>query len=557
MVPMRTAPPRLAVWFLLLAAAWAYSYRLGTPALFDDPNDAQYAEVAREMVETGEWISPQLDYVLFLNKPPLSYWLIGLSFEAFGVDEFAARLPGMLTALVLLVLVWRLGCVLFDAWGGWYAAGVSLATAGILLEARTVRPDLLLTTGIAGALWAATRLAVRPQARGALIGWQVALAVALLAKGIVGLLIPAAAIAMAMLAAGDYRFVRTLLHPRAWWLFALLVVPWHAVVAWRHPGFFSDYIVNQHLLFFLDRKLPRDSEGIPLWQFWAIFGLRLFPWTLFLPLALWRAWPRAGSGEQRWAGGLLLGWAAAVLLLFSATASRLEHYSIPALPACALLIGALFARLDRARLLLTAAHVLPLLVLGVAALFVLPHVLATADWLAPSQELPALARTAALLFTVGALAALIASVRPSLTPLPLMGVMCAMVVVIHRGLALVAPLDSSAPVAAVINRLASDADTLVYEAPTEYQSGAGLFFYTRRKWWVLRPQRFVAPPYLVPHESELFLPRAGLERLWADGHVFFVSDPLVERPTMKGFVPEPFWIVAHSGTRWVVTNDRP
>jgi len=557
MVPMPAAPPRLAAWLLLLAAVWAYSYRLGTPALFDDPNDAQYAEVAREMVETGEWISPQLDYVLFLNKPPLSYWLIGLSFEAFGVNELAARLPGMLTALVLLLLVWRLGCVLFEAWGGWYAAAVSLATAGLMLEARTVRPDLLLTTGIAGALLAAPRLAARPHARGALIGWQVALAVALLAKGIVGLLIPAAAIAMAMLAAGDFRLVRTLLRPRAWWLFALLVVPWHAVSAWRHPGFIHDYVVNQHLLFFLDRKLPRDSEGIPLWQFWAAFGLRLFPWTLFLPLALWRAWPRVGTGEQRWAAGLLLGWAAAVLLLFSATASRLEHYSIPALPACALLIGALFARADRLRPLVVAAHVLPLLVFGVAALFVLPHVLATADWLAPARELPALAHTAAILFAVAALAALIASVLPFLAPLPLIAVMCAMVPVIHRGLTLMAPLDSSAPLAAVINRLASDSDTLVYEAPMEYQSGAGLFFYTRRKWWVLRPQGFVAPPYLVPHESELFLPRAGLERLWADDHVFFVSDPFAERSTMKGVVPEPFWIVARSGSRWIVTNDRP
>jgi len=557
MTSLRPAPPRLAIWLLLLAACWAYSFRLGTPALFDDPNDAQYAEVAREMVETGQWLSPQLDYVLFLNKPPLSYWLIGASFEVFGVNELAARLPGVLTALVLLLIIWRLGGILWDARAAWYGAAVLLTTGGILLEARTVRPDLLLTAGIAGALLAATRLAARPRARGALIGWQVALAVALLAKGMVGLLVPAAAVAAAVLASGDYRLLRTLAHPRAWWLFVALVVPWHVVVAWQHPGFAWDYIVNQHLLFFLDRKLPRDSEGIPLWQFWGIFGFRLFPWTLFLPLAVARAWTRAGSREERWAGGLLLGWAGAVLLLFSATSSRLEHYSIPALPACALLIGCVLSRLDRSQRLLVGAHLLPLLLFGVGAPFFLPHEMVTADWLEPAKQLPALAHTAGIVFAGAALAAVILSVRPALAPLPLMVVMLAIVPVMHRGLVLIAPVDSSAPLAAVVARLAADSDTLVYEAPTEYQSIAGLLFYTRRKWWVLRPQGFTAPPYLEPHQSELFVSRAELERMWDERHVFLVSDPLAERSAIKGAVPEPFWILAHSGSRWLVANDRP
>ncbi|MBI3759243.1 MAG: glycosyltransferase family 39 protein, partial [Deltaproteobacteria bacterium] len=150
---VREVPRRAATgWFVLLmvAGAWAYGYRLAAPALLDEPNDAQYAEVAREMVESGEWLSPQLDYTVFLNKPPLSYWLIAISYEVFGVNEFAARLPGTLTALTLLLIIWRLGAALADEPTGLLAAGILLGTAGLLLEARQVRPDLLLTTAIAG-----------------------------------------------------------------------------------------------------------------------------------------------------------------------------------------------------------------------------------------------------------------------------------------------------------------------------------------------------------------------------------------------------------------------
>jgi hypothetical protein len=91
----------------------------------------------------------------------------------------------------------------------------------------------------------------------------------------------------------------------------------------------------------------------------------------------------------------------------------------------------------------------------------------------------------------------------------------------------------------------------------EYQSGAGLCFYTRRRWKMLRPDGFVAPPYLAPHEDELFIDRAELERLWATGRVYFVSDPLAARSSMKGVVPDPAWIVARSGNRWVMANERP
>ncbi|MBI3388595.1 MAG: glycosyltransferase family 39 protein [Deltaproteobacteria bacterium] len=562
-------PPRWLVWLLFALAAWVYCNHLGTPALFDDPNDAQYAEVAREMVETGEWISPQLDYVVFLNKPPLTYWLIGLSYTAFGVNEFAARLPGALTGLILLLLVWRLGCRLWDDWTGLTSAGVLLGTAGLLLEPRQVRPDLLLTTAIVGALLAATRLAQRPHDRAAeritLIGWQAALAVALLAKGIVGVLMPCGALLVALCVGRgmrnpsdirDPRWIGTLLHPRAWWLLLALVAPWHLVIAYRHPGFAWDYIVNQHVLFFLDRKLPHDSEGIALSRFWLAFALRLFPWTIFLPMAVVHAWKDARNDFTRWRAGFLLGWLATVMGLFSAAGSRLEHYAIPALPACALMIGALLQHAPRRSVWLL--HLLPLAVAGVAAPLVLPQLIASQDWLAGVPGLSDLAASAGWLFAIGTVLALGLTMRPRWVPLPLVAMMCAMVPVMVRGLGLLAPFDSSATIAATVSALTADTDAvLVYEAPMEYQSGAALFFYTRHKWLLLRPEGFVTPPYLVPHESELFITREEFERRWRDDRVLFVSDPSQTRTSMKGIAPEPYWRVARDRTRWLVSNTRP
>jgi len=149
---------RGALVLLVVLAATAFTYRLGAAPLLDDPNEGEYAEVAREMVETGNWISPQLNYVLFLNKPPLTYWLIGAADLAFGVNELAARLPSALAALAIVVLVVWLGTLLFAADTGLLAGFILVATGGFFVESHAARPDLILTAGIVGSLVAWARL---------------------------------------------------------------------------------------------------------------------------------------------------------------------------------------------------------------------------------------------------------------------------------------------------------------------------------------------------------------------------------------------------------------
>jgi 4-amino-4-deoxy-L-arabinose transferase-like glycosyltransferase len=556
------ASRRFAVALCLILVGLAYTYRLGSPPLFDDPNDGQYAEVAREMLESGDWVSPQLDYALFLNKPPLLYWLVAASYSAFGVGEAAARLPGVLVTLATLVLLYLLGRELFDRTTGALAALLYGALPGTLIEARFVRPDALLVASVVGSLLAFAVAARSDGAarRRALYAFQVAVAVGLMAKGIVGILLPA--MPVAAVAFGERRrdLLRMLLAPRSWLLLLALVTPWHVAVAVRHEGFLWDYIVNQHLLFFLDLKQPRDSIPIPLGDFWMAFLLHALPWTLLLPAVL--IWSVRHAREPQGARSyrIPLAWAAGTMLFFSAATSRLEHYCLPAVPAVVLLVVALLRHGTGEAApwrKLVVAHFALLAALCLAALWLAPPLLGAVEWLSGRTELPSIARVFFAGLGLAALAAaLVFRYAPALCAALPGAAVLAFMPAIHAGVSALAPIDSSKPVADVLkNTPAYQDSTIVFEAPFEYQICAGLNFYLHRRIRLLRPAGFVDPPYLAPHSRELFIERDELNRLWTSTPVLFVSDPLQPMTrSVREIVPAPLYIVARTYDRWVLSN---
>ncbi len=553
---------RCATLALLGVALWSFTYRLGAVPLLDDPNEAEYAEVAREMVETGDWISPHLNYVVFLNKPPLTYWLIGLSDLAFGTTEFAARLPGALAALLVVLLVMRMGTWMGDAATGMLAGFVLMSTLGFLVETHEVRPDLMLTAGIVGSIAAFIRWRTvsGEKARWPLLALQVALALGVLAKGLLGFLVPVSIIAIVLTIERRFDLIRSLLRPQAWWLFLLLAAPWHVMVSLRHPGFAWDYFVNQHLLVFFDRKLPRDSEPVSLALFWGTLALRLFPWTLFAPIAVVASAGRLRTASAAPANRLLLVWVAVVLLFFSCALGRMEHYSIPVLPALALLLAMLFRDYVRARppafATLIAVHLFALSVVTIVGVVVLPSLIDGNTWLAPMGDLSGLARAVSGIFATAASVAAIAAIarrRAWVVPALASGVLIA-VPLMHDGFARVARVDSSADMAAAIKATADDGDDVVYATPIEYQSCAGLTYYLRRRLLLLQPEGYVPPPYLVPHLNELFISADQLEGMWHERRLFFLTDPHAPRARVDGTVPEPFYIVARRRGWWALTN---
>lgn len=551
---------------LFVVAAWGFTFELGASPLLDDPNEGQYAEVAREMVETGDWLSPQLNYVLFLNKPPLSYWTIALAYRAFGVNEFAARLPSALAALVTVLLVVWLGVVLFDRTTGLLGGFLLFAMAGFFVESHEVRPDLLLTASLTGSLLALAYLVRAPSAdrsTAALLGMQLCLAIGLLAKGMLALILPAVVLAVIAPAAQRGALVRSLLHPRAWWLFALLVLPWHVAMSLTHRGFVWDYVVNQHLLFFFDRKFPRDSTPISLGLFWMALALRLAPWTVFAPLAMVWAGGRLRDAEEQRRYRFLIAWCLAVLLLFSAAASRMEHYSLPALPAMALLLAALFVAYQRAQLgklgkVLAAVAVAWAGLLSAASIVLLPLIRAQ-EWLQPNDVFVELGGQ---VFAVLALSAIVASLAALLARRAWVAVaiivgFVAIVPYFVFGMRLMAPVNSSKPLADTITSLATAETRIIFEAPTEYQNCAGLNFYLRRRLDILGPPDFVPPTYLEAHVDRLFVDQAAVERLWRSGPALFVSDPLQERDSLASFMPTPIYLVHRDYARWLASNRAP
>jgi 4-amino-4-deoxy-L-arabinose transferase-like glycosyltransferase len=342
-----------------LVVAVACIVFLGTiaspPSLMDDV-DAAYAQVARVMLESGDWVTGRLNGVLYVDKPPLQVWAMAASFAVFGVHDWAARLPLALAGVALCWVTCVLGRWAFGGRAGFYA-GLGLATSvGMFLFTRVRIPDAAVALVVTLALGSLLRLLDEQEPRQRLwaaVLWA-SLGVGLLLKGLVAVVLPAGAAFIYLLATRQLLAARTWrrLRPLSGLLILLAIAgPWHVLAIVRNPpyfdftlasgpgeyhGFFWRYFVNEHLLRYLGLRYPRDYDTLPLALFWVLHLVWLFPWSFFLPAAVkldYRAATRAARARL-----LALCWIGFVLLFFSFS-TRQEYYSLPCYPALALLIG--------------------------------------------------------------------------------------------------------------------------------------------------------------------------------------------------------------------------
>jgi 4-amino-4-deoxy-L-arabinose transferase-like glycosyltransferase len=547
-----------ATLLLVVVAGLFYVIGLAGPGFFD--NEARYAEVARQMNERGDFVTPFMNGVPFLNKPPLTFWLVAVALRWVEPVEWA-RLVSVLAALATIVATVRLGAHLRGERHG-TMAGVLLATmVGFVLEARTLRPDGLLMASTAWAmlcLWHAERDGARRTVW--LVGFYVVLGLGVLAKGLVPLATVAPAVAIAVLGRHGWGGVRRLRPLLGAAVLAAVVLPWHVLVAARNPGFAWDFLVNQHLLFAIDKKEPRDSEGDPFAFFLGAFLGRTAPWCL-LVLPVWKAPLDALRTRDPWA---LVPWAWMLtpVVVFGLVPSRLEHYTLPALPAVALLAAgpalALFdagARAPR-RLVLVLGFALAAagtaLVARGSALLAPLYWIGQAPGLAP---LPALAGV--ILATGGAGAVATVALRRARGALAcLAGAAIAFSALTVYALGVVSPLFSWREVAHAIDGAVDRNAEVVFESPVEYQLVGGLDFYLGRDVTLLEPPGgFVPPTYLEGYAGGMFVSRQEFERRWREPRpVVMVSDPLRRRDQVEGLAPPPFSVVARFGDRWVLGN---
>ncbi len=325
-----------------------------------DDVDAVQAQIARNMLASGDYVTARLDGVPYLEKSPLVYWLMAGSFRIFGVHDWSARLPLALGVLLLCWTAYRFARWAFDEAAATYA-GLALATCiGLFLFTRILIPDALLTLTITGAIWAGLRL-LDPQEEPRRIDavWLgICFGLGLLLKGLIAVVFPALA-GLAYMACTRQLFSLTAwkrLHIFTAAAVALLIAaPWHVLATLRNPpylafslhsgpgeyrGFFWFYFFNEHLLRFLNLRYPRDYNTVPRALFWLLNLIWLFPWSAFLPAAARLSYrPNTRAGRARL---MALCWIGVVMVFFTFSTTQ-EYYSMPIYPALALLIGSALA----------------------------------------------------------------------------------------------------------------------------------------------------------------------------------------------------------------------
>lgn len=344
---------------LLVSCCVFLPLAISPPHLMDDV-DAVQAQIARNMLESGDWVTARLNGVAYLEKSPLIYWIMAGSYKVFGVHDWAARLP---LAFINIALCWV--TARFALWGfGRRAAiysGTILSTCiGMFLFTRILIPDAALTLTITLALWSMLRLLEREEAKPGF--WffvlYVSLACGLLLKGLVAAVFPIAigAIYLAITRQTPARELMRRLRPLSGLAIVLLIAaPWHILATLRNPpyfdwtmhsspgeyhGFFWFYFLNEHLFRFLNMRYPRDYNTVPRVWFWLLHFAWLFPWSVTLPLALrqsYRATDRSGRSRRM---GLI--WILFVLCFFTLSTTQ-EYYSLPIYPALAMLLGSQLA----------------------------------------------------------------------------------------------------------------------------------------------------------------------------------------------------------------------
>jgi 4-amino-4-deoxy-L-arabinose transferase-like glycosyltransferase len=305
------------------------------------PDEGRYAEVPREMVVTGDWVTPRLNGIKYFEKPALQYWITAAAYSVFGIHEWTARLWPALSGFIGVLFIGYVGLRLGGPQLGLYSAAVLGGSVWYVLNAHVLTLDAGVTFWMSvglGSLFIAQRDdATAAQERGWMLAAWAALALAVLSKGLIGVVLPGAALVIYTLLHRDTSVWRRL-HPIGGViLFLTIVAPWFVVVSMRNSEFFNFFFIHEHFARFLTNEAKRDGAW---WYFVPVFLVGILPWiTIFLWTArrMWTDAPatRNGFSWQRFA----LVWAAFILLFFSVSGSKLPSYILPIFPALALVLG--------------------------------------------------------------------------------------------------------------------------------------------------------------------------------------------------------------------------
>jgi 4-amino-4-deoxy-L-arabinose transferase-like glycosyltransferase len=555
---------------------------LGSYGLYE-PHEGHFAGVAFEMVTRGDWITPHLNGAPYLNKPPLLYWMIASCDVALGFNEWSARLPLALIGFGGVALVWHWARRLWGVRAGRCAAVMLSVTAGWFLFSHQLLIDLLLSTLYLLDLYLLWRAVLQPASRSRWAAFYATAGIMVMAKGLVGLLFPLAALAVFALWRRDGRFVG-----RCYPLMGLCIVlaicgPWVALLEYRNPGALHYMLVNEHFKRIVDMRLPKDYSvvKVSVWGYLLVAAVWLMPWGLLAwqvarfcrkgaagsatsLLACGRLTPGApppttspgGEGDRGMADAVLLLAIGALLpiVIFLPMPSRLIYYSLPAIGPFAVLAAGWWSGADSVEAATGRIQAaMSFMLCGAAILsaaFWAPGLLRRAPQLIGAHEMPHLVAVLALLLgSALLLGGFFLAVRKTVLALAvLFALLGAAEIQSVRGFRLCSKVLSSKRLVEHLRAKAGPDCVWISEGSRELGASASLSYYlgqdaqgNARTVRVMKDSPLRPPPQFPGPEPSFYLDAQGLNTLWRGGRpALFVTDVYrTDWKTDPPSLPEP------------------
>ena len=332
-------PVSILILVVVYALLWfgTLNYRHLIPS-----DEGRYAEIAREMLVTGDWVTPRYNGYKYFEKPPLQIWATASAFNIFGVGDWQARLWTALTGFLTIVFIGFTGARIYSARAGWLAA-VALASSPMWVIGGHINSlDMGLSAFLVAALCSlllAQTSSNKTHSRNWMWACWAFMALATLSKGIIGIAIPGMVFAVYSITAWDWKIWKRLHIISGSILFLAITAPWFVLIAQRNPEFLEFFFIHEHLQRFTQTAHSRTG---PIYFFLPLLLLGFLPWIAQVPGAIAQTWRE--RNREFSSGWLLTCWFVVILGFFSISQSKLPGYIIPLFPALALIVG---SQLDR------------------------------------------------------------------------------------------------------------------------------------------------------------------------------------------------------------------
>lgn len=584
---------RSAILVLLLLSALVYLGNAGFPSLLDDA-DASHARVSYEMLQRHDWVILYMNGIRYLMKAPLHYWAVAVSYGVLGKNEFSTRLPVALAMIALVLLVYEFARRYFGTRAGLYSGLAVCTSVGFFLFTRIMIPEAIYAlefTAIFYLFFRGWTHSLDP--RTAQWGAAAITALAMLTRGLVGVIFPVAIIFLFIAATRSWGRWRELRLFSSTAIFVASAAPWHILASLRANKFLWSYFINEHFKRAIGTRYPPDYEAVPLWLWLIAHFVWFFPWSVFLPCAISliprpRTWTKLN--EQHQATLLLTIWAGFVLLFFSLTfGSRMEYYSFGAWPAIAMLLGIGLAKAEehRKRWIFQMQMGLAWLGSGIAAVLIamlwisrnvhangdissllnehetdfyrvsMAHILDLTPRAFALLRLPSALAASALPLGLGAAWWLRRKSRPLAAAICLGVTMAVFFFAANIALGDFSPYLSSRPLLAKVSKQIGDKDTLVLYGEFDTMSTIGFYTDRRLLLWNGRYNNLEAGSY-YPDAPPIFLSDPEFLALWRGTKRIFLFVPSEHRAAAAQLLPRSgTYLVAETGGKAVYVNQAP